>query len=69
MPPPTPTRKVATVVKAILLAGLFIACGVKVVLITGTKANSTFSTVATKPPAVKSVGTTTTTTTAPEARP
>jgi hypothetical protein len=59
MPAPTPTRKVATVVKAILLAGVFIFCGIKVVLISGTKANSTFSTVETKPPAARSVTTTT----------
>ena len=49
--PADPARKVATVVKSVLIAGTFVFCGAKVILISGTKANSTFSTVAPRPPA------------------
>jgi hypothetical protein len=51
MTPPTPAKKVGTVVKSVLIAGTFVFCGAKVVLISGTKANSTFSTVAPPPKA------------------
>lgn len=79
---PTKVQELATILKSLLLAGVFIFCGVKVVLIGGTKANGTFApvtplpsatktasttTTTTRPPATKTVSTTTTTGPAPEA--
>ena len=58
MTPPTPAKKLATVVKSVLIAGVFVFCGAKVVLISGTKANGTFSSVATRPPAATTTATT-----------
>jgi hypothetical protein len=70
MKPPGPARQVATVVKSVLIAGTFVFCGAKVVLISGTKANGTFSSVATRPPAASGTATTTATTgTAPAPAP
>ena len=60
MKPPGPARKVATVVKSVLIAGTFVFCGAKVILIGGTKANNTFSSVATRSPAPSGTATATT---------
>ena len=68
MSPPTPAKKLATVIKSVLIAGTFVFCGAKVVLISGTKANGTFSTVATPPPKA-ATATTTTAAPAPEKTP
>jgi hypothetical protein len=72
MTPPTPARKLTTVVTSVLVAGVFVFCGAKVILISGTKANGTFSTVAPRPPTTAATTTTTagpTTTPAPESSP
>ena len=61
MHPPSPARRAVTIFKSLVIAGTFVFCGAKAILITGTKANATFSSVAIKPPAVRSVTTTTST--------
>jgi hypothetical protein len=69
MSTPTPARKLATIFKSVLIAGVFVFCGIKVVLIGGTKANGTFSSIATRPPTAPSVTTTKTATTATKTAP
>jgi hypothetical protein len=63
----SPARKALTVLRALAVAGVVLWFGSRVVLISGTKANGTFSTVAPRPPAA--AATTPTATTATKAAP
>lgn len=59
----SPARKVVTIVKALILAGATLFLVAKVVIISGTKANMTFTKISTAPVVGKAKTTTTTSTT------
>jgi len=76
----SPARKVLTIVKALVLAGAALFLAAKVVIISGTKANMTFTQISTTPAigkakttttssATKTTGTATTSPTPPTAQP